>query len=107
MRVERITEDVFLVLTGFGTVRVSDASLYRSYFLDKPVPDALALALACIGVNVADAIKDGGHTEVEFDIGLALNDTKIAIHCRKGGRGRLEKAIDDILCLTEENWRKP
>ena len=109
MRIERIDESVFLVLTPFGTVRVSDGNQYRSYYIDNPASKELALALSLLGVNVADCDREiiGRRVDEEgHQVGTALNGTKIVIHCSKGRRARIERSLDEIFHIDEENWRK-
>lgn len=109
MRIERVDDAVFFLLTPFGTVRVSDNSGYRSYYIDNPASNELALALSLLGVNVADAKRGVPNGEVgvnECVVAPAINDTKIGLHCSKGARGRVERLLDEIFCIDEENWRK-
>jgi hypothetical protein len=112
MRIERTSEVAFNAASRFGHLRVSDQGGYRTYYVDKCVPDALKLALSLIGVDIAkpqsESMQPDEISRQGFGVNLVINDTRLAIHTPPGlTRTRIEVALDEIFGIPQSDWRKP
>jgi hypothetical protein len=111
MRIEKKGDEVFALHGPQGEVVVDDTRGYRSYYIDNPVPDQLALALSLLGVDITHRSfsvteRAARRESAGYYIMLAFNDRKLAIHLKSGSRTRIEQLFDEVFGIPETHWRK-